>query len=159
MIFFIKQSKFFFLFYKTSVFNRQSCCFSAITNAAMTVNEHWPTVILSADIHSCLHIQKKEEKCFIRSYHSVFLLIHSQVFDFNINIQFCYLFYIVLSFFFFFSFMVLVKVHKLYKSIEQSHCYLEFPKTKLHWVNGLLSIEIRFKLVVKLYPTSKTKQI
>ena len=158
MIFFIKHQTFFFLFYKTSVFNRRSCCFSAITNAAMTVNDHWPAVILTADIHSSyLHIQKKKrKKCFLRSYHSVLLLIHSQVFDFNINIQFCYLFYIF-SFFSFFSFLVLVKVHKLYKTIDQLYCYLEIPKTELHWVNGLLSLEVRFKLLDKLYPTYKTK--
>ena len=135
--------------------------FSAITNAAVMVNDRWPAVILTADIHSSyLHIQKKKrKKCFLRSYHSVLLLIHSQVFDFNINIQFCYLLYIVFSFFFFFSFLVLVNVHKLYKSIEQLYCYLEIPKTELHWVNGLLSIEVSFKLLGKLYSTYKTKQI
>ena len=133
----------------------------AITNAAMTVNDRWPAVILTADIHSSyLHIQKKKrKKCFLRSYHSVLFLIHSQVFDFNINIQFCYLLYIVFSFFFFFSFLVLVNVHKLYKSIEQLYCYLEIPKTELHWVNGLLSKEVGFKSPAKLYPTCKTKQI
>ena len=133
--------------------------FLAITNAATTVNDRWSAVILTADIHSCyLHTQKRrEKKCFLRSYHSVLLLIHPQVFDFNKNIQFC--FYIVFSFFFFFSLLVLVNVHKLYKSIEQLYCYLEIPKTELHWVNGLLSKEVGFKLLAKLYPTYETKQI
>ena len=136
--------------------------FLAITNAAMMVNDRWPAVISTADIHSSyLHIQKKKrKKCFLHSYHFVLLLVHSQVFDFNINNQFCYLLYIVFSFFlFFFSFLVLVNVHKLYKNIEELYCYLEIPKTELHWVNGLLSKEVEFKLLAKLYPTYKTKQI
>ena len=79
--------------------------FSAITNVAMTVNDRWPAVILTTNILSYyLHIQKKKrKKCFLRSYHTVPLLIDFQVFDFNINIQFCYLLHIVFSFFFFFN--------------------------------------------------------
>ena len=121
--------------------------FLAIKNAAMMVNGHWTAVVLTADMHSSYQdIQKKKrKKCFLRSYHYILLLVYSQVFDFNINIQFCYLFYIVFSFFFFFTLLVLVNVHKLYKSIEQLYCYLEIPKTELHWVNGLLSIEVVFK--------------
>ena len=40
-----------------------------------------------------------------------------------------------------------VNVHKLYKSIEQLYCYLEIPKTELHWVIGLSSKEAEFKLL------------
>ena len=127
------------------------------------VSEHWPltgcyfnywfTYFLSA------YTKKKSKKCFLHSYHYVLLLIHCRIFDYNnINIQFCYLLCIVFSFFFFLSFLVLVNAHELYKSIEQLYCYLEIPKTKLHWVNGLLSKEVRFKWLDKLYPIYKIKQ-
>ena len=146
------------------MFNRWSCwpfCKAFWLSQMLTVNDLWLDVILTADIHSsCLHIQKKKRKnWFLHSYHSVHLLIQSQVFDFNIKIQFCYLLYIVFSFFFLFSLLVLVNVHKLYKSMEELYRYLEISKTKLHWVNGLLSEEVGFKSLAKLYPTYKTKQI
>ena len=51
-----------------------------------------------------------------------------------------------------------VNVHKLYVSIEQLYCYVEIPKTELHWVNGLSSKEAGFKSLGNLYPTYKTKQ-
>ena len=102
----------------------------------------------------CIYI-KEEKKCFLHSYRPVLLLIRSQVFNFNINNQFCYLLYIVFSFFFFFSFLVLVNVHKLYKGIEQLYSSLEIAKTELHWVNNLLLKEVRFKSLAKLYPTYK----
>ena len=44
------------------------------------------------------------------------------------------------------------------KGIDQLNCYLEIPKTELHWVNDLSSKEAEFKSLVKLYPTYKTKQ-
>ena len=78
--------------------------FLPITNPAMMVSDRWPVVILTANIHSSyLHIQKiRVKKWFLHSYHSVLLLIHSQVFGFNISIEFCYPLYIVFSFFYFF---------------------------------------------------------
>ena len=69
-----------------------------------------------------LYIQKevRKKKCFLHSY-SILLLIHSQIFDFNVNIQFCYLLYIVIYcfqfFFFFLAFLVHVIMPKIYKSI------------------------------------------
>ena len=134
--------------------------FLAITNAATTVNDHWSAVILTADIHgSYLHIQKRRKKnafyiVIILSFCWFILKYLISVWTFSFVI-----FYILFSVFsFFFSFLVLVNVHKLYKGIEQLYCYLEIPKTELHWVNGLLSKEVGFKLLVKLYPTYKTKR-
>ena len=105
--------------------------------------DRWPAIISSADIHSSyLHIQKrKRKKCFLHSYHSFLLLINPQIFNFNVNIQFCYLLYTFFSFFFFFSYLVHVNVHKVYNSMEQLYFYLEIPKKELHWVNGLSSKE------------------
>ena len=59
------------------------------------------------------------------------------------------------QFFLFFSFLMHVNVRK---GIDQLNCYLEIPKTELHWVNDLSSKEAEFKSLVKLYPTYKTKQ-
>ena len=98
-------------------------------------------------IHSFyLNIQKRRrrKKCSLHNYHSVLLLIHFQIFDFNINIQFYYLLYIVISFFLFFP--------PQCRNIEQLYILL-FRNSK----NRITSSQC-LKLLHKLYPTYKAKR-
>ena len=125
--------------------------FSVIANVVMMANDRWLSLLLSAYIHSFyVHIQKeKRKKRFLHSYHSVLLLIHSQIFNFSFVI---YVFFSI----FFFSFLVHVNRHKLYRSMEQFYCYVEITKTYLHWVNGLS--QKKPSLIRWLSCTQHTKQ-
>ena len=108
--------------------------FSVITNDVMMVSYRWPPVILSADIHSSyLHMQKKKRK---NAFYIVITLSFCWfILKYSISVLLSFIYYF--QFFLLFPFLVHVNVHKLYKSIEQLHCYLEIPKTELHWINGL----------------------
>ena len=122
---------------------------------------HWPVVILTTDLLiSCLHIQKRRAKnafyIVINMSFCWFIVEYLIIITWTFSFVIYYTLFSVFSSFFFF--LMLVNAHELYKSIEQLYCNLEIPKTKLNWVNGLLSKEVRFKWSAKLYPTYKIKQ-
>ena len=130
--------------------------FLMITNAVMMVNDDWPPVILSADIHSSyLHLQKKKrKKCFLHSYHSVLLLIHSQIFNFSFVI--CYILFSVFSSFFH-SWCMWMCIS--YTRVKNS-CTVISKSQKQNYIESMAyhKTNREFKSLAKLYPTYKTKQ-
>ena len=96
-----------------------------------------------------LYIPKKEEKKIL----STQLSFRASVDSFS-NIYFQYKHSVLLPVIYFFQFfssffvfLVHVNMHKLCKSKEQLYCYLEIPKTGLHWVNVLSSKQAGFRLL------------